>query len=86
DQLRERFRAVRIVFDQPARLPQEPPPDWFHLSATGNTLEFIDSRFSERDSRQRLNARFNGIRSIEAEPLALRTIFTSLARAVRNAA
>ena len=86
DQLRERFRAVRIVFDHPAPLPQQPPPDWFHLAAAGNTLEFIDAQFSARDSHQRLNARFHGIRSIDAEPVPLRTIFTSLARAVRSAA
>ncbi len=86
DHLQERFRAVRIVFDHPARAPQEPPPDWFQLSAAGNTLEFIDSCFSGRLSHEQLNARFHGIRSIETQSLPLRTIFTSLARAVRSAA
>jgi ABC-2 type transport system ATP-binding protein len=84
DQLHERFRAVRIVFDHPARVPQESLPDWFQISATGNTLEFIDSRFSEPFSHERLNARFHGIRSIETESVPLRAIFTSLARAVRS--
>jgi ABC-2 type transport system ATP-binding protein len=86
EELRKRFRAVRIAFDQAAHLPEEPSPDWFQLSADGNTLEFIDSRFSERLSQESLNVRFHGIRSIEAEPVPLRTIFTALARAVRNAA
>jgi ABC-2 type transport system ATP-binding protein len=86
DQLRERFRAIRVVFDHAACLPQEPTPDWFQLAAAGNTLEFIDSRFSEQHSRERLTARFRGIRSIEVESVPLRTIFTALARAVRNAA
>jgi ABC-2 type transport system ATP-binding protein len=86
DQLHERFRAVRIVFDHTAQVPKEPSPDWFQLAADGNTLRFIDSRFAEHLSHERLNARFPGIRSIEAEPVPLRTIFTALARAVRNAA
>ncbi len=86
EQLRARFRVVRIVFDHPAHAPQEPSPDWLQLTAEGNTLQFIDSRFSERRSRENLNARFPGIRSIDIEPVPLRTIFTSLARAVRNAA
>lgn len=86
DQLHERFRAVRIVFDHTAQVPKEPSPDWFQLAADGNTLQFIDSRFAEHLSHERLNARFPGIRSIESEPVPLRTIFTALARAVRNAA
>ena len=85
EQLHKRFRAVRIAFDHAAQVPQEPFPDWFDLAADGNTLQFIDSRFAEHLSHERLNARFYGIRSIEAEPVPLRTIFTTLARAVRNA-
>lgn len=86
EQLHKRFRAVRIAFDHAAHVPQEPSPDWFELAANGNTLQFIDSRFAEHLSHERLNARFHGIRSIEAEPVPLRTIFTTLARAVRNTA
>jgi ABC-2 type transport system ATP-binding protein len=86
EQLHNRFRAVRIAFDHAAHVPQEPSPDWFELAAAGNTLQFIDSRFAEQLSQERLNAWFDGIRSIEAEPVPLRTIFTTLARAVRNAA
>jgi ABC-2 type transport system ATP-binding protein len=86
DRLQERFRAIRVVFDHAASVPQEPSPDWFQLSAAGNTLEFIDARFSEHLTHERLTARFQGIRSIEMESVPLRTIFTALARAVRNAA
>jgi ABC-2 type transport system ATP-binding protein len=86
DQLHKRFRSVRIVFDHAAKMPEAPTPDWFQLAADGNTLEFIDSRFSEDSSNERLNAHFHGIRSIETEPVPLRTIFTALTRAVRDAA
>lgn len=86
EQLHKRFRTVRIVFDHAARVPHEPSPDWFQLAVDGNTLEFIDSRFSERLSQESLNAHFHGIRSIETESVPLRTIFTALARAVRNVA
>jgi ABC-2 type transport system ATP-binding protein len=86
DHLRERFRTIRVVFDQAARLPQEPWPEWLQVCVVGNTLEFIDSCFSERLSHEKLIARFHGIRSIEAESVPLRTIFTALARSVRSAA
>jgi ABC-2 type transport system ATP-binding protein len=84
EQLKERFRSIRIIFDHPAHVPEEPSPDWFQLSAAGNTLEFIESRFSPHHSHERLNARLPGIRSIEAECIPLRTIFTALARTVRK--
>jgi ABC-2 type transport system ATP-binding protein len=86
EQIHKRFRTVRIVFEHAARVPEELSPDWFQLAANGSTLEFIDSRFSEASSHERLKARFHGIRSIETEPVPLRTIFTALARAVRNGA
>jgi hypothetical protein len=86
EQIHKRFRTVRIVFEHAAQVPEELSPDWFQLAANGSTLEFIDSRFSEASSHERLKARFHGIRSIETEPVPLRTIFTALARAVRNGA
>lgn len=86
DQLQKRFRAVHVLFDHAARLPQVPSPDWLQLSASGNTLDFIDSHFSEQRSQEELTCLFGGIRAIESEPVPLRTIFTALARAVRNAA
>ena len=86
EQLHKRFRAIRITFDHAAHVPRESFPDWFELAAYDNTLQFIDSRFAERDSYERLNIWFHGIRSIEAEPVPLRAIFTTLARAARNTA
>jgi ABC-2 type transport system ATP-binding protein len=86
DQLRKRFRAVHIIFDHAAKVPEEPSPDWLQLVVNGNTLEFIDSHFSESSSQETLRARFCNVRSIEIESVPLRTIFTALARAVRNVA
>jgi hypothetical protein len=85
EQLHKRFRAVRIVFDHAAQVPQVPPPDWFQVAADGNTLEYIDARYSENSAHEFLNARFHGIRSIETESVPLRTVFTALARAAREA-
>ena len=38
DDLRNRFRSIRVVFDRAASAPQEPSPDWFQFAADGNTL------------------------------------------------
>ncbi len=86
DDLRARFRAVRVAFEGAARLPRELSPDWLQLSLDGNVLEFIDSSFSDPASRARLQSQLQDVRNIEVRAVPLRTIFTSLARAVRNAA
>lgn len=86
EDLRARFRAVRITFEQPTRLPAALPPDWLRVSTNGNVLEFVDARFDEIASQEQLKAQFPGIRRIDVEPVGLRTIFTLLARAVRDKA
>lgn len=86
DELRARFRAVRITFETPARLPSALPDHWLQTRTDGSVLEFIDARFKEGDSQQRLQSQFHGIRRIDVEPVGLRAVFTSLARAVRNQA
>ena len=68
EQLHERFRAVRIVFDHVAHMPQEPSPDWFQLAADGNTLQFIDSRFTEDLSHERLNTGFTASAALKRNP------------------
>jgi len=86
EQLSARFRSVRITLDRPARLPETLSRDWLWVSAEGNVLAFVDARFRDGDSHERLQAQFEGIRRIEVEPVPLRTIFTSLARAARDEA
>ena len=83
--LSNRFRSVRVTFDHPARLPNNLSENWLQVCAMGNVLEFVDSCFSERDSHVRLQSQFDGIRRIDAEPMPLRSIFTALARATRDA-
>lgn len=86
DELRSRFRSVHITFENTALLPPAPPGYWLELRAEGNMLQFVDSRFLDGDSQQRLQSQFQGVRRIDVEPVVLRTIFTSLARAVRSQA
>jgi ABC-2 type transport system ATP-binding protein len=86
DDLRSRFRSVHVTFENPARVPFAPPNEWLDVRADGNVLEFVDSQFIDGYSQEQLQAQFQSIRRIDVEPVALRTIFTSLARAVRSRA
>jgi hypothetical protein len=47
-------------------------------------LSFVETRFSETESHGRIKAALSGVRDIDAQPIALRTIFTTLARAARG--
>ena len=50
----------------------------------GNVLTFIDTRFDESDLGERIRARIGPVRVIDSQPMPLRSIFTTLARAARD--
>jgi ABC-2 type transport system ATP-binding protein len=83
DDLNARLRSVRVVLDREATLPGQLPPNWLDFKAAGNVLSFIDLRFAE-DLNERISALVPGVTRVEIQPLALRPMFTALARATRD--
>jgi ABC-2 type transport system ATP-binding protein len=47
-------------------------------------LTFVDTHFTESVLGERVRAQLSGVRNIETEPMTLRSIFTTLARAARD--
>ena len=84
DTLMSRFREVRVTLEGEASLPAGPPGEWLNMRATGSVVTFVDTRFAESAMSGRLSPYWNEIRRVETKPLALRTIFTTLARASRT--
>jgi ABC-2 type transport system ATP-binding protein len=84
--LTERFREVRVTLEQTASAPDPLPSDWLCVRAVGSVISFIDSRFSEETLGERIRSLLNGVRSIDTQPMALRSIFTTLARSLRDSA
>ncbi|HKE95418.1 MAG TPA: ABC transporter ATP-binding protein [Povalibacter sp.] len=82
--LSARLREVRVTLDREAAPPSPLPVDWLQVQAIGNVLSFIDTRFSETESHQRIAASLAGVRGIDARPMPFRTIFTALAHAARS--
>ncbi len=82
--LSDRFRQVRITLDSPGSVPDPAPEGWLQPALAGNVLSFVDSRFTESRLAGNVAALFTGVRSIDVEPIALRTIFTALARESRR--
>jgi len=79
-----RFRQVQITLEGEAAVPKVVPSEWLNLRAMGSVVSFIDTRFAESDMSGRLSPYWSGIQRVDAKPLTLRTIFTTLARAHRR--
>jgi ABC-2 type transport system ATP-binding protein len=84
DALSSRFRAVRIVFDLHAPSQVDASDEWIHLRSEGSVLEFVHTNYPGADFHESLRAKLIGIRTIDAEPMPLRSIFTALARQKRD--
>jgi ABC-2 type transport system ATP-binding protein len=83
-ELSDRFRQVRITLDSPAALPVPAPDGWLQATMAGNVVSFVDSRFTASRLAEHVAARFKGVKHIDVQPLALRRIFTTLARESRE--
>ncbi len=79
-----RFREVHVTLEREASPPGKVPADWLHVRSSGSVLTFVDTHFSEEDLGDRIRLLVGSVRSIDAEPMALRSIFTTLARAARD--
>jgi ABC-2 type transport system ATP-binding protein len=87
--LTARFREVHVTLDREATaLAAAPPSDatkaWLNVRAVGNVLMFVDSRFSEDRLSAGIGSLNGSVRNVDTQPMALRSIFTALARAARH--
>ncbi|HWC20411.1 MAG TPA: ABC transporter ATP-binding protein [Terriglobales bacterium] len=85
DDLCGRFREVRVTLEHDVPTPKV-PKDWLQMRTTGNVLTFVDTRFADDHLSERIRSVVGEVRAIDAEPMPLRAIFTTLARATRDAA
>jgi ABC-2 type transport system ATP-binding protein len=82
--LSERVREVRVILEQDAAVPARVPEEWLEVTAAGNVVSFVDTRFRDENLSARIAGLFSGIRQVDVQPVALRSIFTTLARAERD--
>jgi ABC-2 type transport system ATP-binding protein len=84
--LAERCREVYVTLDAAARVPDPLPAQWLQPRAVGNVLMFVDTHFSDDALGPLVRTVCEGVRRIEAKPMPLRSIFTTLAPAARDGA
>jgi ABC-2 type transport system ATP-binding protein len=84
--LSARFREVQITLDCEAVAPRQMPKEWLNVRAMGSVLMFVDSQFSEDRLRDGIGVLNGSVRNVDTKTMALRSIFTALARTSRDAA
>ncbi len=82
--LKARIREVQVTLESKACVPAMAPQEWLDIRVAGNVLSFVDIQYSERDLAARLAAVVGAVRHVEAKSVALRSVYTTLARAVRD--
>ena len=82
--LAARFREVHVTLDREASPLTNAPKEWLNVRTMGNVLMFVDSRFSEDRLSAGIGSLNGSVRNVDTQPMALRSIFTALARAARK--
>ena len=83
-ELTGRVREVRVTLEGAVIAPAPVPDGWMQLAVAGNVVSFVDTRFSNERLSQSVTKHFKGVRNVDVRPVALRSIFTTLARATRD--
>lgn len=83
-ELNGRFREVRVTLAHEAAPPVQVPKDWLGVQAVGNVLTFVETSFDEKGFGEFVRSRLGEVRAIDSQPMSLRSIFTTLARAARE--
>lgn len=82
--LTSRLREVHVSLDCDARIPTQVPKEWLNIRTSGNVLSFVDTVYSRERLASRVATTLGNVRDIDAHPMGLRSIFTTLARAARD--
>ncbi len=83
-ELTDRLREVHVTVDGGARPPAQRPETWLDFRIAGNVASFVDTAYSEDRLAAAVAASFGSVRAIDAQPIGLRSIFKTLARATRD--
>jgi ABC-2 type transport system ATP-binding protein len=82
--LMSRFREVRVTMDVESEAPCEAPEHWLQVRPSGAALNFVEAHYREELLGERIRSLVRGVRTIDTQPMSLRSIFTALARAARD--
>jgi ABC-2 type transport system ATP-binding protein len=79
-----RVQEIRVTASREVALRRPTPKSWIGVKEAGNVVTFVHSEFVESELEDQVRARIEEVVRIEANPMPLRSIFVSLARAARD--
>ncbi len=84
--LAARFREVEITFDAPPLIPSKLPPTWLQFETSAGVARFVETQFDIDRTAAEIGKVFGEVKAVSTNPIPLRTIFLTLAKAARKAA
>lgn len=82
--LAARVREVNVSIECQVALPRQLPPEWLNVKVTDNAVSFIETRFDKGTLEWKVAAALGPVGRIDVRPVGLRSIFTTIARSLRN--
>jgi len=83
-ELMGRFREVHVTLEHEAAPPTPTQKEWLQVRAMGNVLTFVDTRFDPKTLSEQIRSQIAGVKETAWQPMALRNVFTTLAREARD--
>jgi len=79
--LNARVRLIRVTLPATACVPDTWPAAWIDPGTSGNLLSFVHTAFAEDRLASEIAATFGAVKFVQTEPMDLRSIFATFARA-----
>jgi ABC-2 type transport system ATP-binding protein len=83
--LSDRFREIEISHENLQQPPASFPAAWLNPEQSATLVRFVDSQFDPERTPAEIQRLFGNAAQISVNPMPLRSIFTTLAKAARKA-
>ncbi len=83
--LADRFREIEVTHDNSQQPPASLPPTWLNAEQSTTVIRFVDSQFDQERTLAEVHRLFGNAGQISVNPMPLRAIFITLAKAGRKA-
>ena len=82
--LTRRFREIEITLEHPASLPTGAPATWLRMETSAEVVRFVETGYDQERTSAEVRRLF-GEAQLSVNPMSLREIFVTLAKAGRKA-
>ncbi len=84
--LAARFREIEVTMEGPVKSPPKCPETWLNAQQSASVFRFVDSQFESERTMADVRRLFGDALQVAVNPMPLRAIFVTLAKASRKAA